>query len=265
MAAVFGVGDSSDYRRACFFAAASGSTDAWRLLLPAAAGISWHAQGDGAMDLHYARLCWPALWAAAAGGHESLSLVIVDELRRRSGFRRPLPLAESLLFAPAARHREVGGGKGVAEEGVKERGRNDWVHEWDAMECAVPLIWMVGDSNGVQPSGGVADMADAHRCGGAASGAVEGLLRLSFARGLRRLAERLMLEAGEVVAGLSEERAAVLVSCALGAGCLGAVSVWADLGLPHRLEKTLGGVCGHWRSLLRARRSSSVIGVAEVG
>jgi len=51
MSAVFGVGTLRDYRRATFFAAASGSLEAWRALLPVAARLHWEARGEGEMFL----------------------------------------------------------------------------------------------------------------------------------------------------------------------------------------------------------------------
>ena len=81
------------------------------------------------MDRHLARLCWPALWVAAARGHEKMALEIVDVLMRCRGFRLPLPLV------PAA----------PADEA-------DWASEWDVLESEAPAVWMSAAGRGHLPS-----------------------------------------------------------------------------------------------------------------
>ena len=233
-----------DYRRACFFAAASGSLEAWQHLLPIAARINWQVHGEGSMDRHMARLCWPALWVAADKRFETLALDIVQQLRRCNGFRRPLPVTADMT--PAVAHPQE-----IADSG----GKNGWAHEWDAFEWHLPSIYMC---RGVGVCGG-RDMKGTE--GGCS--AMEGLLDLVFARGCRVLAERLVEEGGESLVALEAAAVVPLVASALATGCLGAVSVWVDVGLPYPLQRVLDKACASWRVLLRARRSSTVVGVKE--
>ena len=152
LAGVFGVGAPEDFRRAAWFSAAAGEVEAWRALMPVAARVLWEARGAGSMDRHLARLCWPALWVAAARGHEKMALEIVDVLKRCRGFRVPLPLVPA---APA--------GDGGEEPVV------DWASEWDVLESEAPAVWMAGAGRGHVPS------------------AVEGLVEAACARGLQEL------------------------------------------------------------------------------
>ncbi len=179
---------------------------------------------------------------------------------KAKGFRRPLPAAATLAAAckARARHESRTRGHEAAAPTSSLRGHvtelllsvsneeRTWLHAWDAWECEAPLRWckwMGGGEQGV--------------------GAMEGLLELVISRRCHRLGERLVEEGSEAVVALEEAVVARLVACALAAGCVGLVSVWADAGLPYGLEKVLDGACTQWRSLMRRQRSSAVVGIRD--
>ncbi len=47
----------------------------------------------------------------------------------------------------------------------------------------------------------------------------------------------------EWLADMSEGRVAYMLVAGLAGGCLGALSEWADVGLPHRLQMALDAAC----------------------